>query len=610
MQTLTEMDEQSTAIINQLENYASFFKTWAFDRYVRLPHKIIGLFTGNQSMKTASTAYQYVMRIFGTHPVPKRNVLYLECSERAKLAGKTYDLIEWREALMQYLAKHKSKDSATWRADMYPKDMRCPECGSKIIIHKRKSRIFRFASQTLPTEKEELGGDTAQSAEINNTQYPEFKKWLPKFLIKKDITVRNPAIIIHDPLAGKWFGDQQHKGADIVVEFQSYVQAVQAGAGVQRMSCWCDEEPPFDFFEEQFPRLLVEDGDIIVSVTPANGMTWTYDDIFERASLYIRTPTICEYYLKEEGLVVTPYELTESDKDIAVIQAATDDNPTLSPDIIEESYKNTPDPDGTIVATRRYGIFKQATGRIFKNFHFNTHAIALDKYGITQEGMEDWVHGRSFDFHTANPHAIVWVSLSPRNEAFVYHEWNPSPSTWVTSKLCEEIGNRSGFKRFACNLIDPLANTVNSNTGKTTIEEMNKHFHTLKMEGKCGGGYWEPFATRGEVGRDAIKERLQNSLKCVTPFNNVYYEEGVEKFYPTIWIAHECQHTCNSLRHWRLETWVSNKQLTIKDKKENPAQKWSHFCTALEGLFKDVRFKPRRQRDYQKREYKRFQGGR
>ena len=610
MQALKEMDESTAAIINQMENYASFFKTWAFDRYVRLPHKIIGLFTGNQSMKTASTAYQYVMRIFGTHPVPKRNVLYLECSERAKLAGKTYDLLEWREALRQYLATHKSKDSATWRADKYPADMRCPECGNKIIIHKRKSRIFRFASQTLPTEKEELGGDTAQSAEINNTQYPEFKKWLPKFLIKKDITVRNPAIIIYDPLAGKWFGDQQHKGADIVVEFQSYVQAVQAGAGVQRMSCWCDEEPPFDFFEEQFPRLLVEDGDFIVSVTPANGMTWTYDDIFERASLYIRTPTICEYYLKEEGLDVKPYEVTESDKDIAVIQAATDDNPTLSPDIIEESYRNTPDPDGTIVATRRYGIFKQATGRIFKNFHYNTHAIDFTKYGITQEGMEDWVHGRSFDFHPANPHAIVWVSLSPRNEAFVYHEWNPSPSTWVTSRLCEEIGNKSGFRKFACNLIDPLANTVNSNTGKTTIEEMNKHFHTLKMEGRCGGGYWEPFATRGEVGRDAIKERLQNSLKCVTPFNNVYFEEGVEKFYPTIWIARECQHTCNSLRHWRLETWVSNKQLTIKDKKENPAQKWSHFCTALEGLFKDVRFKPRRLRDYQKREYKRFQGSR
>ena len=605
------MENQAADIINQMANYGSFHKTWAFERYVRLNYKIIGLFTGNQSMKTASTAYQYVMRIFGTHPVAKRNVLYLECQGRAKLAQFTYDPIEYRSVLKGFLDVHKSKDSATWRVDKYPKEMVCPECGDKIVLHKRKSRIFRFASQTLPTEKEDLGGDTAQSAEINNTQYPEFKKWLPKFLIKKDITVRNPAIIINDPLAGKWFGDQQHLGADIVVEFQSYVQAVQAGAGVQRMSCWCDEEPPFDFFEEQFPRLLVEDGDIIVSVTPANGMTWTYDDIFEKAALYIRTPVICEYYIRDEGWdECSTYEVTDSDKDIAVIQAATDDNPTLSPDVIEDSYKNTPDPDGTIVATRRYGIFKQATGRIFKDFRYNLHVIDLNKYGITPETLTEWIKGRSFDFHPANPHAIVWVAISPTNEAFVYGEWNPSPSTWVTSRLCEELGLRSGFDKFVCNLIDPLANTVNTNTGLKTIEEMNDCFRKLKMRGICGGAYWEPFATKGEVGRDKIKERLQNAVKCKTPFNNAYIQDGIEMFHPTIWIDRSCQFTANSMRHWRLETWVSNKQLTVKDKKETPAQKWSHFCTALEGLFKDPRFKAKRKRTYQKHQYRKFQGGR
>jgi hypothetical protein len=132
----------------------------------------------------------------------------------------------------------------------------------------------------------------------------------------------------------------------------------------------------------------------------------------------------------------------------------------------------------------------------------------------------------------------------------------------------------------------------------------------MKMQGKCARSYWEPFATKGEVGRDIIKERLQNSLKCEKPFNNVYIEDGIEKFYPTLWIARHCQHTMNSLRHWRLETWVSNKQLTTKDKKEEPAQKWSHFCTAIEGLFKDVRFKPKRKHKPNKRHYRRFQGRR
>jgi len=578
--------------LNQLENFLSFIQTWAFKRFVRLPNRIIALFTGNQSMKTSSTAYQYVMRIFGIHPVPKRNVLYLECSERSKLYEVFEDKHQFYDLLQSYLENHKSKDSATWGPYNYPGDMRCPECGADIIIHRRRTRIFRFASETLPTEKEYLAGDIVQSAEVSNTQYPEFKKWLPPFLIKKDITHRSSTITILDPLAGMKFGDITWKGSDIVVEFQSYSQTVQAGAGVQRLSCWCDEEPPFDFFEEQMPRLLAEDGDMIVSVTPAEGMSWTFDDLFEKAKIYVRTQAIVDYYREYENKEVKHYERTDSDRDIAVIQAATDDNPTLSPDVVEEMYANTPDPDGTVIPTRRYGIFKQATGRIFKDFTFLTHFIDLEKYGITREGIADWCLARTMDFHQENPHAICWVALSPTNEAFVYMEWNPSPGQWVMSRICEEMGRRSRFERYEVNLIDPLAEIKNPETRKSTVDDMNNHFHRLKMEGICAGGYWETYKTQGEAGRDAIKERLQNSLKCEKPFNNAYMKNGVQHFYPTLWISHKCRLTAESLRRWRLESWVSNKYLAYKDKKQKPAEKWSHFCTALEGLFKDRRFRP------------------
>jgi len=600
---------EQTKAINQLEGFASFKRTWMFERFIRLPNKIVALFTGNQCSKTASAAYQYVLRIMGLHPVAKRNVLYLECENRAKLMKITDDVTTYRQKLGEYLEVHKNKDSATWGPFDYPKDMKCPECGGAIILHKRKSRIFRFASETLPVEKENLGGDTSQSAEISNTQYPEFKKWLPGFLIKKDITHRRPAMVLLDPLSGMKFpGGITYPGSDVVVEFQSYKQTVQAGAGVQRMSVWVDEESPFDFFDEQLPRLLVEDGDLIMTVTPASGMTWTFDSIFEKARLYIRTQAIIDFYKREENIDYGPYTKTDSDQDIAVIQAATDDNPTLPIDEIEASYANTPDPDGTVIATRRYGIFKQATGRIFKDFQQSLHVIDLGKYGITNEAMREWVKGRSFDFHTVNPHAIVWVALSPTNEAFVYQEWNPSPGQWVTSRLCQELGLRSGFDKFICSLIDPLASTVNTNTGKTTLEEMNLIFHRLKLEGLCAGGYWESFATRGEVGRDAIKERLQNSVKCKTPFNNRTIVEGREVFLPTIWISSKCRNMADSLRFWRTEMWVSSKQLVTKDRKEKPTEKWSHFCTALEGLFKDKRFKPRNTHLTKLPEYVRFRG--
>jgi len=597
--------------ISQMVQFSKYKSTKVFKYYLRLPHKIKGLFIGNQGFKTSATAYQYVLRVLGTHPVAKFNVLYFECEKRAELFEKSDDHDIYREFKERYLEGHKSIDSATFNKIKRPEDNICPECGSKIIIHKRKTRIFRFASETLPTEKGVIDGDTVQSAEVKNTQYPEFKKWCPPFLIKKDnITVRNSVLTLYDPNANTMFGDLKHIGSDIVIEFSGYNQTVQAGAGVQRLSCWLDEEPPLDFYEEQFPRLLAEDGDLIITVTPANGLSFAYDDIFEKAKIYVRSPTICKYYLEEEGRVVKEIEHTDSSHDIAVIQAATDDNPTLSPDVVDAMYNEMPDLDGTAIATRRYGIFKQATGRIFKDMNYKVHVIDPRIYGIGSEYINSMVLARTFDFHPANPHAIIWAGLSPSDELFVIREWKPSPDKWVISRLCRQMAKMSGHEKYICSLIDPLANTANQETGKSTVELMNESFLELRRDGIGTGGYWEPFNTKGEVGRDAIKERLYNSLKVEKPFNNKVTDGGKTKILPTIWIFKDCRDTARSLKQWRLESWASNRQLATRDKKEKHAEKWSHFCTALEGLLKDKRFRPKRDSIKPKqREYRRFKGG-
>ena len=64
--------------------------------------------------------------------------------------------------------------------------MKCVCCGGELTKHERKSKTFRFCSETLPGQSGD-GGVVGGSEEVKNTQYPEFKKWLPAFLIKKDI---------------------------------------------------------------------------------------------------------------------------------------------------------------------------------------------------------------------------------------------------------------------------------------------------------------------------------------------------------------------------------------------------------------------------------------
>jgi hypothetical protein len=548
--------------------------------------------------------YQYVYRVLGRHPVPKKNVVYFECSERNgdNLAP---------HGLKRFLAdgvEVPGWEQGTYNIDTLPKDGKCHVCGAPVVIHQRKAKKIRLCAETLPGDKESASKDGTQSVETKNTVYPELKYWMPPFLIKRDITFRNPAMIVHDPLKGMKLNGTVNKGEDIIFDFMGYSQTVQAGAGVQRMSIYVDEEPPKDFWDEQLVRLLREDGDIILGLTPAQAMTWTFDEIFERARVYFRTQTICDFLNEtEKDRDYKKVEVTDSDQSIGVIQSATDDNPTLSGEVIDDLFKSVDDPD--VMATRRFGVHRQISGRIFKSYDYRTHFIDFEKYfpdGI----FADYNHYCMIDYHPHNRWACLWMSLNYHNEAFVWQEFSPDPERMVTRSIANEMALISGQYKFKLNLIDPLAEVSQTNTRTTTVEDLNDAFMDLSKEGICRRMFWQTWDTKGTRGREVIRERLNNSIKCKRPFNNKITDERGTRYLPTIWVSNRCPETARSLKQWRLESWSRSYANVDKDRKETPAQKHSHFCTALEAIFKDVRCKPpsMRYRHRSKPAIPRFQG--
>ena len=392
--------------------------TWHFKKFLKMPYQITALFTGNQSMKTSSICFQYVLRVLGMHLVPKKNVLYFECSNRTPDNPAPHGFYAFKE---DHGLIVKGWERGTYTIDTIPKDEKCEFCDAPLVIHERRSKKIRLCSETLPGDKESTSVDGTQTAETKNTVYPELKKWMPPYLIKRDITFRNPAMIVKDPYAGMTLNGTTNKNSDIVFDFVSYSQSIQAGAGVQRMSIFCDEEPPKDFWDEQIPRLLAEDGDLILGLTPAYQMTWTFDEIFESAAIYYRTQAVTDFLNKtDNSREFKTVEKTSSKKSIGVLMAATDDNPTLSLPVIEQMFNNVGDPD--VLATRRYGIHKQVSGRIFKSFDFKIHYVDFSKY--FPDGMvSNWNHYRMVDYHPHNPWACLWMSVSPEDEAFIWREW-------------------------------------------------------------------------------------------------------------------------------------------------------------------------------------------
>ena len=584
------MDNAEIQILNDFESFLSFRPTWIFRQMLLLYHDKIAYLSGNQSGKTSGISYSYVLRLLGTHPIPYKNVNYFECPNGHMLTipapAPGFDKAMWPKMKPGDCWMVKDRNSFPFLARFPHEDLKCPECKEDINIHKRQSQIFRFCSENLPTEPEGKGVD---SAETKNRTYPELKKWLPPFLVKKDLTHRNMNMAIKDPLSGYVFGKGErkihHKGRDVIFEFMSYSQSVQSGAGAQRMSIFCDEEPNYAFYEEQKPRLMAEEGDFLLALTPANHLSWAYTEFYENADLHVRTRTIREFLSTQgEKNVDSPVIKTGRRTGIAVLQSATDDNPTLKKSAIE-SMLVYDDPD--TIATRRYGIFRQATGRIFKDFDHNTHVIDPMQYFPDGRLPHEWVHGRGVDVHPQTPWACGCASLSPADEMYIWYSANYAPDRFTTLDILTNFFYGCEDYKFYLSLVDPEAETIKKDT-VSVYDDMNRITSALKREGIGTGGYWQKWNTKNDYGRDQIKLRLKNSLLVGRPMNNVVIRDGQRRVLPTIWICEQAKAAIEFMSKW---SWEQRQRMDgIRDEKNTPQQKWSHLNMVWEALLKHPGF--------------------
>jgi len=530
---LSQLSEDDIRALNDFGGFLEFIPTQTWHWLINCPCKIKCMFYGNQKGKNEEAIMDYYLRVWGKHPQKHLNIL--------------------------------------------PDD---------------KVRTIRFASENLPGE--------ADGEEVKNTQYPVLKRRFNPTWIIKDITARKTVVQVQPQTLRVLQNGEKCLTKPVNFEFVSYGQTAQSQAGVQRKSVYIDESAPKNFFDEQIPRLLAADGDLILSYTPVPGnMGWEFDELYERARVIYRTEHVRKRIKDRTGEDVPEIEYTNSKDDIAVIMAATDDNPVYAK-LAEEKSKRLGKKisveeyitemlglisDEDVIDARRYGLFRQLSGRLFKNFDERIHKISFDKY--FPEGVPyEWKHFRGIDWHESNNWAIGWVAVSPQDEIFVYQEFNPSPEKMITLEIARVMVNRSKDYRFDLNLIDPLASKIQPNTGLSSLEDLNRIFSAFKKEGIGTGGWWQSWDTKSQKGRDEIRKRLQNAVLCGKPFNNEVKQEGITKRLPTIWICDTCPITVASLKNWKREEWADRTSLVTKDEKEVPQQKWSHFCTMLEGLLK------------------------
>ena len=165
-----DMSSDNDLAVKQLNDFSVFLSykmTWLMRQALLLPYKYdrLCLFCGNQLGKSAYMAYNVILRFLGSHPCPRKNVLYFECKNGHEFT---------RPAPWPGFHNFKIKPGQCfWTKNQnvmpkiiaFPQNMVCPECGEAISIHKRGTHTFRMASENLPEDKEGSGAD---SAEIRN----------------------------------------------------------------------------------------------------------------------------------------------------------------------------------------------------------------------------------------------------------------------------------------------------------------------------------------------------------------------------------------------------------------------------------------------------------
>lgn len=177
------------------------------------------------------------------------------------------------------------------------------------------------------------------------------------------------------------------------IEILTYEMDTEKFAGVPRDYIHFDEEPPKDIFTECKMRLVdIEGASWWITMTPVEGMTWVYDDIFL------------------PGL--------KPGSGITVIIVDSAENPYISEVQLEEVLSGL---DPKERQARKEGKFVQIGGLAYKYFSKEIHVIPpLDDQKLRQ--ILPWTQYQSMDHGLNAPTCWLWHAVSPSNSIITFDE--------------------------------------------------------------------------------------------------------------------------------------------------------------------------------------------
>jgi phage terminase large subunit-like protein len=349
------------------------------------------------------------------------------------------------------------------------------------------------------------------------------------------------------------------------IEFMSYDQQLDKFAGTSRHWTHFDEEPPKPIWLECLARLVDTNGEWWLTMTPVEGMTWIYDDLYE--------PNIA---------------LTNAERSVEIIEINTLENPYLTQEGIQNLVESMGDED---TVTRIGGGFVRQGGRIYKNFDPTPGSLHVLPDSIrdpkTYFPSTNWLWILSLDHGLNNPTAVLWIAVNDDGFCVVFDEWYKSEFTVeqhaeVIKRKIKEHG------RFPDLLVADPAIVQRSGITSTSIQEEYQKYGLSFILGnndvKSGlirvKKYFNQHPYPGSkerrhplYGGSRIPSGSTDSVTYADPTNS--------QRYPRLLVDPRCQKLIWELKRYRWKTYSDKKKQYENNPYDEPHKKDDHACDSL-----------------------------
>lgn len=349
---------------------------------------------------------------------------------------------------------------------------------------------------------------------VNQIILPQLQQWCPKSYL----------------INGSW-EDSYNSNESILklsngsqLQIMTYEQKLESFAGVPRHFIHFDEEPPQAIFEECKLRLVDTNGRWWITETPVEGMTWTYEEVYQ------------------PGVAGDPL--------IEVIEAEIWDNYTLSQEAIDDALSGL---DEDMRKIRGSGKYVAIGGAIFP--HWNKDRV-LDCSERRWIPPKDWAVYESFDHGFNNPTAWHWHAVSPNGTVVTFDEHYKKGM--VVEQHCDVVKEKEAeLRKYGVvpylRIGDPAIKQRNAVTGLSIqIEYAQRDLNIV-------------------TGNNEVKAGLDKMNEYM--LQNRWY------------VTSNCRNLINEIPKYRWKPWMSPKMKDRNNPMEEPLKKDDHGIDGCRYFF-------------------------